>query len=100
MIHVIWISDASSGPFSRFGRRLQGAQKMRTVMRTEALCQQAANGKLCGMGTQGELELICSVMKGRTRAAVTGPAAARWIGLPTLDRVTVVDLRVASLSVV
>lgn len=65
-------------------------------MRTEALCQQAANGKLCGMGTQGELELICSVMKGRTRAAVTGPAAARWIGLPTLDRVTVVDLRFRS----
>ena len=55
-----------------------------------------ARCKLFGMGTQGELELIRTVMKDRKRAVLTGPAAARWIGLPTLDRVTTVDLRFRS----
>lgn len=45
------------------------------------------------MGDDAELRLIREVALARPHAVVTGPAAAKLLGLPTLDRVTVVDLR-------
>ena len=39
-----------------------------------------------------ELELIKRVSKGTRKAVITGPAAARWLGLATLDWVEQVDL--------
>ena len=39
-----------------------------------------------------ELELIKRVSKETRKAVITGPAAARWLGLATLDWVEQVDL--------
>gem|GEM_PF-657589 len=74
-----------------------GSLKMHNILRKDPLYSAAVGCNIAYMGDlqkkrEAELELIQDVAAKSKSAVITGPAAARWLGLSTYNWVTTVDL--------
>lgn len=74
-----------------------GSLKMHNILRKDPLYSAAVGCNIAYMGDlqkkrEAELELIQDVAAKSRSAVITGPAAARWLGLSTYNWVTTVDL--------
>ena len=74
-----------------------GSLKMHNILRKDPLYSAAVGCNIAYMGDlqkkrEAELELIQDVAAKSKSAVITGPAAARWLGLSTYNWVTKVDL--------
>ncbi|SEB50763.1 hypothetical protein SAMN04488531_0840 [Corynebacterium coyleae] len=74
-----------------------GSLKMHNILRKDPLYSAAVGCNIAYMGDlqkkrEAELELIQDVAAKSRSAVITGPAAARWLGLSTYNWVTKVDL--------